>query len=520
MKHNSSDSLRNQITLLIVGGLSLAIIAFSFLAVSQSSIQIRKVDHSKGESLSRILVHNLAPLFLFSDFEAIGLQMRSLQEDTSIVAAQLLDSGRHVVYNTGVGMSVSHFPENVSETVTEEIELQNGTATLYTTPVCQPQSDKLLGYFSLALSDEKRQQSITVLRRHTILSGLTILLMATLVLIWRISKRMAPLSQVNSLMESIASGSADLTVRIPVSRRDEIGRLAESFNHFIAKLQALVGLIKQNTLSVSSASHQMSATTEELSASFEEQNGQLHMMEESIREITAMAEKMQKLTLSMRSEAEQSSALTRDGAGTIQTAIQSLDTIKIHTDHLEDIHSSLGRSMKKVVEITGFISSIAEQTNLLALNAAIEAARAGDAGRGFSVVADEVRKLAESAAESSEEIFMIVTGLSRETQNAVFEMRRAAEEVNKSSTLGRDSLLLLDRIISSSGQIVAASTEVARAIAEHNDTIISVNHSIQEITQASGESVKAISEVAQTSEDLSHQSDELKSRVETFKIEE
>jgi len=69
----------------------------------------------------------------------------------------------------------------------------------------------------------------------------------------------------------------------------------------------------------------------------------------------------------------------------------------------------------KISGIVSTINGIAEQTNLLALNAAIEAARAGDAGRGFSVVAEEVRSLAQKSSASAGEI----DGLVDETNQRV-----------------------------------------------------------------------------------------------------
>lgn len=70
---------------------------------------------------------------------------------------------------------------------------------------------------------------------------------------------------------------------------------------------------------------------------------------------------------------------------------------------------------RKISGIVSTINGIAEQTNLLALNAAIEAARAGDAGRGFSVVAEEVRSLAQKSSASAGEI----DGLVDETNQRV-----------------------------------------------------------------------------------------------------
>lgn len=75
----------------------------------------------------------------------------------------------------------------------------------------------------------------------------------------------------------------------------------------------------------------------------------------------------------------------------------------------EQVMQQLLQSGSSINQMVSTINAIADQTNLLALNAAIEAARAGDAGRGFSVVADEVRNLAAKAGTSASEINSVVS---------------------------------------------------------------------------------------------------------------
>ena len=73
-------------------------------------------------------------------------------------------------------------------------------------------------------------------------------------------------------------------------------------------------------------------------------------------------------------------------------------------DGVKDVMLDLNSSMDEMANKLSVIDDISDQINLLALNASIEAARAGDAGRGFSVVADEVRKLATISNESTQEV--------------------------------------------------------------------------------------------------------------------
>ena len=73
--------------------------------------------------------------------------------------------------------------------------------------------------------------------------------------------------------------------------------------------------------------------------------------------------------------------------------------------------SKIGEETASVLTAVEGVNGIARQTMILSFNASIEAARAGDAGRGFSIIATEIRKLASEAQKLSTDIRTRIEGL-------------------------------------------------------------------------------------------------------------
>ncbi len=220
------------------------------------------------------------------------------------------------------------------------------------------------------------------------------------------------------IIEKIENNEGDLTERIEIKTKDEVGQLVTGVNGFIAQLQGIMVKIRdesthmnelvnnitngindsnENASSISATMEELSASMEEVAATLDEITTGSQDVLNSANEMSDMAEEGKEYVggikgraINVRSEAETSKATTTE----LMSGIRELLEIAIENS----------RSVEQINALTNDILSISNQTNLLALNASIEAARAGEAGRGFAVVADEIRDLAERSKDTANNI--------------------------------------------------------------------------------------------------------------------
>ncbi|ASI94120.1 methyl-accepting chemotaxis protein [Vibrio rotiferianus] len=327
-----------------------------------------------------------------------------------------------------------------------------------------------------------------------------------------------PLYNVSNALSQIANGSGDLTQRIEVENRDEVGELAENFNLFVASLQELIGHIRHQAVDLNQRSE---ASTQRAIQSVDELN---HQQQEITMVATAVTE-MASATQEIASHAEQtakaaidSSTSTQNGHGLVVNTKESINNLSSEVNQASIVIGELNQHAQDINTVLSTIRDIAEQTNLLALNAAIEAARAGEQGRGFAVVADEVRVLSQRTHTSTEEIKSTIETLQQTTQRAVAIMERSSELAIGSVADADQAAMALDEINAAVALISDMATQIATAAEEQTHVTNEITQNVTTIKDVTDQLVVGAEESKHESSQLKSQAEDLNSKVATFKL--
>ena len=222
----------------------------------------------------------------------------------------------------------------------------------------------------------------------------------------------------DSVVDKLENNCGDLSERITVRTKDEIGRLVNGINKFMDVLQRVIGdvvessnglrenfaVVEKSIGLVNDRSCDVSAVMQELSASMQEVSATLVTIDKNVKDvddsIAEFAKSSENILAYSDDMQHRASELEKNAVKSRQTTGEMIGEI------IENLKKAIdnSKSVEQVEGLTNEILSISSQTNLLALNASIEAARAGEAGKGFAVVADEIRKLADNSRETANNI--------------------------------------------------------------------------------------------------------------------
>ncbi|MCI8209280.1 chemotaxis protein [Pseudomonas sp. S25] len=285
------------------------------------------------------------------------------------------------------------------------------------------------------------------------LVGLGVLLVLAVVLGRRVVNKLLLLI---AALDDLAAGEGDLTKRVKLDSKDEIGDMAAAVNRFVAKLQPIVreaGDVAQRTGVEINAMSQRNAGAgaaaalqrDEVAASLQALE---HMAEEAQSESHAMQAALRQV-VDIRQATDENTRTSNQVGGLIEALAGQVETGS-------KVIERLAQQSEQIEVVLEVIHGIAEQTNLLALNAAIEAARAGETGRGFAVVADEVRALASKTQSSTGDIQAHIGALQSGAKEAVAAIGLAGRQANEGLTVLRNSARLQQTVQESVEQVHAA----------------------------------------------------------------
>ena len=322
----------------------------------------------------------------------------------------------------------------------------------------------------------------------------------------------------NASVREIAEGDGDLTARIEVRSRDELGDLATEFNLFVDKLQSLISSIKDQ----SDAFGRLIQSLSESSDRTREITGGLgnaaHSIVSAVHEMSLANKEMATVANGTAQEAETSTGLVEQGETVLISATGSIESLASDMEQARERSSELEQESTEIASVVDVIGDIAEQTNLLALNAAIEAARAGEQGRGFAVVADEVRVLATRTQESTGKIQAMIERLQKSVSHSVTVFDSSKASADKSVASLTEMNQLFDSLRESFTRVSDLSVQTAQATEEQS----AVSDEIAQNLTSLNDQTASAAEVAEANDalaaDINRLSRELEHLVGRFKV--
>ncbi|MBU6953484.1 methyl-accepting chemotaxis protein [Hahella sp. HN01] len=370
----------------------------------------------------------------------------------------------------------------------------------------------------VVIDKEKAFASLADFRNSAIVYAVIGVLVVCVLMTLLLNTLMRPVIRLGDAMENIAEGEGDLTQRLDVSGKDEFTRLATNFNAFVAKVQNLVGDIKNSIESMSAAVREMKGFAAETSEAVASQQQETEMVATAVNEMSAAAREIAQNAQQAAEAAQEADDESANVKRIVDDAIKSIEQLSTQIGSASEVINALEGDVNSIVSVLSVIRGIAEQTNLLALNAAIEAARAGEAGRGFAVVADEVRALASKTQESTEEIQAMISRLQDGSNKAVGSMEQSRNNgqaaVDKAQSAGSS----LNAIVSAITTISSMNTQIAAASEEQTAVTEDISRSITSIADAAEQTARGTQETANTSTQLAELGEHLRQQVARFKV--
>lgn len=359
---------------------------------------------------------------------------------------------------------------------------------------------------------------IYTLAKGIVIADLVLLLLIAVIAVLLGNSIIKPVLVIQSNLDDIAAGEGDLTRRLPVTSKDELGALADSFNRFVEKIQGVVRQIAEVTRDLTEHSKEMAAQAQQTELVMDRQKLETDQVATAVQEMSAASHEISRSAQSAATAAKETDEVgaaarnvVNGGIASIHSLIEDVNVTSMSLDRLQ-------HDAQSIVGVLDVIRSIAEQTNLLALNAAIEAARAGEAGRGFAVVADEVRALASRTQNSTQEIQGMINHLQSGTSAAVKAMVSSSEKGKISGGQANEAGDSLDAMAQLVSTINGMSAQIATAAEEQTAVAEEINQSMTSIALAAEMVAQETQKGAATARSVAGLGDRLDALVKQFRI--
>ncbi len=426
------------------------------------------------------------------------------------IATELQDAAKHPVVGDAF-VFVSSSDQLVTDAVVTAEMLAGGQAGIkmagtgdYFTTVfpINDFSGKQVGVMAYVYNASELYQQMRRMKQGIIVLCLVLLVAVIVPLYFSVRSVTTPIRRTAAMLKDIAEGEGDLTKRLQILKKDELGELAHWFNVFLDRLERLVKdfgskahSLRLSSDDLSNIAQELAKSAEHSSAKSERMAGGAESMSASMTSVAAASEQAATNVDAVASAVHEMAATVREIAANSERTRVTAQKAATGATSTSDKVNRLGMDVNDIGKVTEVITEISEQTNLLALNATIEAARAGEYGKGFAVVANEIKELAKQTAEATGEIKGKIANIQASTGETVNEIERISAVINEVNEM-------VGAIAAAVEEQSASTAEIAENLSQASQGIQDVNQNIAVVSTLTGEISSDIADVSRGSKDV------------------
>lgn len=485
------------------------------------SIGVPQSSHMDENTLSGVLFTNIKASLLSDTLSNI----RVFDSDTSY--AYLLDSNGTYIYHPNADFIGKKADTSLINSIVSNIETDNIPEA---TVIADSNTNQYIAYnvsdlnqwiLCIAVDKDAVLAPIDEMRTSSIIMSIVIVIVMSVLGYFFASTITTPLKVITKIVRKTADLdiAQDGSYHYLQKRKDETGEMgravsrmrrafsnmlhdisatSDTVNESSSRLLEIANTMNDNATTTSSAAQQLSSSMEATTENTKSISEQIQAMGTATTDITAKATQGVELSDTIMKRAGE--LRTNTLAATDKTK-SMYESVKANTESAIDS----SKSVSKINDLAETIMEIASQTSLLSLNASIEAARAGDAGRGFSVVANEIGKLAEQSSKTVTNITAIVAEVNTAIGNMAESLTSTLDFLDKTVLADYQSFVTVSEQYSDdAGFVNETMSNIDLSIDELNSTMLKITESINQINMAISETYHGVNIVASNNADTAN----------------
>lgn len=321
-------------------------------------------------------------------------------------------------------------------------------------------------------------------------------------------------------LTELATGEADLTKRLPVPSRDEVGKLANSFNQLMDNSTDLIRRIQRSGIQVTTSSTQIASSARQLESTISEQAASTNEVVATAKEISTISKDLSQTMQEVATSASEVTQKTEDGRNVLQNMDGNMHHLADATESISSKLAAINEKTNNINSVVTTITKVADQTNLLSLNAAIEAEKAGEYGLGFAVVAREIRRLADQTAVATLDIEQMVSEMQSAVSAGVMEMDKFSKEVQANVDQIRQMAQGLEEVIERVQNLSPRFEMVNEGMKSQSQGASQITDAMVQLSEAASQNAESLREFNNATEQLNEAAQGLQTAVSRFKVDE